>query len=139
MDLRPAPGRSLGSGSGCAPAAFSGARVWRIEDTWLSSLCKPTSRCSPVGRLLPSSPMKVGPVAAACALRFGRESRCPCRDVFGDDDVGPVIGSLLPACTTAASSPAPTQPAAAIHKKKSEEIPPPAGRVWNCLNVVKLN
>lgn len=83
--------------------------------------------------------MKVGPVAAACALRFGRESRCPCRDVFvdDDDDVGPVVGSLLPACKTAASSPAPTRPAAAIHKKKSGEIPPPSGKEWNCLYVVK--
>lgn len=133
MDLHPARGKSLGSGSGCAPAAFSGARVWRIEDTWLSSLCKPTSRCSPVGGLLPSSQMKVGPVAAACALRFGRESRCPCRDVFGDDGVGPVIGSLLPACTTAASSPAPTRPAAAIHKKKVWRISATCWRSWELL------
>lgn len=51
VDLHPAPGRSLGSGSGCAhaPAAFSGVRVWQIEDTWLSSLCKPTSRRSAGG------------------------------------------------------------------------------------------
>lgn len=123
MDLHPAPGRSLDSGSGCAhaAAAFSGARVWRIEDTWLSSLCKPTSRCSPVAGLLPSSQLKVSPVSAVCALWFGRENRCPCRDVFGDDGVGPVIGSLPSACTTAASSPAPTRPAAAIHKKNGLE------------------
>lgn len=49
VDLHPAPGGILGSASGCAhaPAAFSGARVWQIEDTWLSPPCKPTSRCSP--------------------------------------------------------------------------------------------
>lgn len=141
VDLRPAPGGILGSASACAraPAAFSGVRAWQIEDTWLSSPCKPTSRCSPGvsagwgGRRTSAFESGKKRVLAPRPVRFGsgQENRCPCRDVFGDDGVGPVIGSLPSACTTAASSPASTRPAAAIHKKKKPgETAPSAGKVW---------
>lgn len=68
--------------------------------------------------LLPSSPMKVA--SSALLVRGGR-SVVLAGMCSGDDGVGPVIGSLPSACTTAASSPAPTRPAAAIHKKNRLE------------------